>query len=430
MRNPILQVFRYELRRNVRRKGYLFSTFGLPLLAIIILFVIQAISNANAAAEQNQTEIEGNTPIPDMPGVNIPGEGMEFDGVEKAGYVDQSGLFGDPGDLVERLIPYADETTAAMALQAGEIDAYYVIAEDYLDSGDVTLVLPTLSLTQIDSGLITQLILNTLAGDVEDENLFTRLLDPSNVESENLARGTTENVEGSFDSRFILVYVFTLALMLTLFMTNGYLMQGLIEEKENRVVEILLSSLRPSQLLIGKILAFGLLGLLQMLVWLGAFMLLLNFANLLPTISVLANIYMPLDILPLVFVYFLLAYLFFATGYGMVGALATSAREGPQYAVVFTLPAVLPLYFLSIFLTAPDATLPVVLSLIPITAPIAMVMRLLITTVPAWQIILSLGLLILTILGMMWLAGRLFRVQTLLAGQTPKLRDLPRIVRG
>jgi ABC-2 type transport system permease protein len=114
----------------------------------------------------------------------------------------------------------------------------------------------------------------------------------------------------------------------------------------------------------------------------------------------------------------------------MVGAISNSAREGPQYAVVFTLPAVIPLYFISVFLTAPDAGLPVVLSLFPITAPIAMVMRLLITTVPAWQIILSLALLALTIFGMMWLAGRLFRVQTLLAGQTPKLRDLARIVRG
>lgn len=431
MRNPILQVFRYELSRNVKRKGYLFSTIGLPLLVIIALFVIQAISDANARAAEQAAEADaGNTLIPDMPGVNIPGEGMEFDdGIEKAGYVDQSGLFGDPGDLAERLTPYPDAAAAEAAMQAGDIDVYYIIAEDYLESGDVTLVVPTLSFTQLDDGLVRQLILNTLASDV-DENVFLRLLDPANIESENIERGTSEDIESGFDTRFVLVYVFTLALMLTLFLTNGYLMQGLIEEKENRVIEILLSSLRPSQLLIGKILAFGLLGLLQMVAWLAAFIFILQLADLLPTISVLANIYLPLDILPLVFVYFLLAYLFFATGYGMVGAISNSAREGPQYAVVFTLPAVVPLYFLSVFLTAPDATLPVVLSLFPITAPIAMVMRLLITTVPAWQIILSLALLALTIVGMMWLAGRLFRVQTLLAGQTPKLRDLARIVRG
>ncbi len=431
MRNPMFHVFRYELLRNLRRKGFLFSTFGLPALLIAALFIIQAIatSNANRAAEEEQTAV-GQPPIPDMPGVNLPGEGMNFDQVDKAGYIDHSGLFSDPGDLVETLTRYDDEAAATAAMQVGDIDVYYIIAADYLTTGDITLVIPTLSIAQIDDGLIRQLILNTLAGDIQDPDLFARLLDPANVESANISRSLPEGAVQDFDTRFILVYVFTIALMLSLFMTNGYLMQGLIEEKETRVVEILLSSLRPRQLLVGKILAFGLLGLLQMIVWLGAFLLVLQFASLLPALSVLAAIYVPTEILPLVFIYFLLAYLFFAAAYGAVGAISNSAREGPQYAVVFTFPVIIPLWGISIFITAPDSTVPVLLSLIPITAPISMIMRLLITTVPAWQIIVSMGGMALTIVGMMWLAGRLFRVQTLLAGQAPKLRDIARLVRG
>ena len=126
----------------------------------------------------------------------------------------------------------------------------------------------------------------------------------------------------------------------------------------------------------------------------------------------------------------MLAYFLFAGLYSIVGALANSLREGPQYAVIFTLPAVLPLYFLSLFATAPDGPIPTILSLIPITAPIAMAQRLVISNVPVWQVLLSLALLGLTAVGVMWVAGRIFRVQVLLAGQMPKLKDLPRLLRG
>jgi ABC-2 type transport system permease protein len=120
----------------------------------------------------------------------------------------------------------------------------------------------------------------------------------------------------------------------------------------------------------------------------------------------------------------------FAALYAAVGALSSSMREGPQYAVIFTLPAVAPLWFLSLFAADPNGTVPLVMSFIPITAPLAMTSRLVATDVPAWQIALSLALLALGALGAMWFSSRLFRVQTLLAGQFPRLKDLPGLLRG
>jgi ABC-2 type transport system permease protein len=207
-------------------------------------------------------------------------------------------------------------------------------------------------------------------------------------------------------------------------------MQGVIEEKETRVIEILVASLRPSQLLIGKILAYGTLGLLQFVVWLGGMLFVLSQADFFSSIAILGQFSLPPATVPLMLVYFVLAYLFFASAYGILGALSTSMREGPQFAVIFTLPAVAPLWFTSLFIATPDAPLVVGLSLFPLTAPLGMLQRVLVSDVPAWQIALSLVLLALTIVGVMWLAGRVFRVQTLLAGQLPKLRDLPRLVRG
>jgi ABC-2 type transport system permease protein len=129
-------------------------------------------------------------------------------------------------------------------------------------------------------------------------------------------------------------------------------------------------------------------------------------------------------------VYFVLGYLFFAAGFGAVGALSNSMSEGPNLAMVFTLPAVAPLYFIVVFINNPDGTLPVALSLFPLTAPISMIMRASITAVPFIQIFLSIALLALAVWGMLWFAGKLFRIQTLLSGQAPRLRDIPALLRG
>lgn len=419
MNRHILQVFIYELRRNLRRKGFLFTTFGVPLLGFVLFFGYQVVNNlTNQNAESNPAE-------------EIIGSD-QFQNIKKAGYVDLSGLFPEPGDDLKTILTrYPDEASAKAAMDAGEVDVYYVIPADYLETGDVTLVMPKFSLGQATDAPIRQLVLSHLAEDV-DQNVFYRLVDPTNIREINLQRDATGETATSFDADFLVVYVFAIALMMSVFVTNGYLMQTIIEEKETRLIEILISDMRPTQLLAGKILALGLLGLLQIVVWVTALTLLANVAtgNAIPTLASIANISLPPDRVLLLLVYFIFGYLFFAAAYGMVSAISTTMQEGPQYAVIFTLPAVIPLYFLGLFIESPDAALPTILSIFPVTSPLGMVMRISITTVPAWQVLLSLALLIVTDVVMIWLAGRMFRVNTLLAGQTPKLRDIPRLLRG
>jgi ABC-2 type transport system permease protein len=419
-RGHLGHVFLYELRRNFRRTGYLFMTFGLPLLAIVAVLAIQVINERNAAnqsAAPQPTEDDG---------------GFFADRLEKAGYVDYSALFDDPGSLSETLTRYADESAASAALQAGEIDGYYIIPSDYIETGDVTLVLSKFSLSRANSGPIEELIYDRLAGEVSPQ-LLSRLLDPTNPREVNLQRDESGETENDFGADFLAVYIFSIALMLGVFLTNGYLMQTVIEEKETRLIEILVSTMRPTELLTGKILALGLLGALQIVVWLGTLFVVSQMsAGADPTSPLAALTRMSIDggTAALLLVYFVFGYLFFAGAYGMISAISTSMQEGPQFAVIFTLPAAIPFWFLSIFITTPDASLPVILSLIPLTSPLAMAMRITLTSVPAWQILLSLGLLVAADVLMIWLAGRMFRVQTLLAGQVPKLRDIPRLLRG
>lgn len=417
----ILQVFRYELRRNFRRRTYLFTTFGLPILAFVLYFgwqLIITVQEANAASQPPPAE-------------NAETSDDFLQGITKAGYVDLSNELRDPGALGEVLVAYADEEAALAALNAREIDVYYVIAADYLATGDVTLVMPRLNLSQTDSTLLRRALLRNLSSDM-DSDLYLRLIDPANFREINLERDATGQTESDFDTDFAVVYIFSLLLLMGVFFTNGYLMQTVIEEKETRLIEILISTMRPTHLLAGKILALGLLGLLQILVWLAAVILFARLAasGAVEALAAFANLSLAPDQIILLLIYFVLGYLFFAAAYGMVGAISTSMQDGPQYAVIFTLPAAIPFYFLALIIRQPNDPLAVALSLFPPSAPLTMAMRLSITQVPAVEIILSIALLVVTVAGMIWLAGRLFRMQNPLAGQAPKLRDLPKLLRG
>ncbi|MBL8145615.1 MAG: ABC transporter permease, partial [Anaerolineae bacterium] len=286
---------------------------------------------------------------------------------------------------------------------------------------------------------VKALIVSTLTQGV-DPQVAERLLTPSVIQVTNVSL-TTGNTSSSADDfsgggAFIVVYLLAMVMLISLFVTNGYLMQSVIEEKETRLIEILLASIRSTDLLGGKILANGSLGLFQLLIWLAGMFIGIRLAGgeelgaVMSIFAALTNIEIPWNNLPLIILYFVLAYLMFAGFYGMIGAISNSMREGPQYAALLTLPAVAPLMVLPVFIEDPGGTIAVALSLFPLTSPLAMSMRLVISDVPSWQIVISLALLALTGLGMVWMAGRVFRVQVLLAGKTPSLRDLPKLVRG
>ena len=420
MSGSMLRVFAYELRRNLRRKAYLFTTFGVPVLGFLLVMGMAFLGGSAASNPLDSTDM------------------FDLRGVTDAGYVDLTGEFDDPGELANIFTRYPDEDAARAALEAEEIQVYYVIEADYLETGKVRVVMPRFNISYLSSNHIRRMLLEGLREEIDSPELFQRLLNPATYNEIRLLPGAGEDTADAPagqnpDAQFMFVYIFAIILLMSLFVTNGYLMQSVIEEKETRLIEILISSLRPFELLAGKILALGLLGLLQMTVWLGSILLLprlTGFGGALSMLGPLVDTVVPPGLVPLMVVYFILAYLLFAGLYSIVGALSNSMREGPQYAAVFTLPAVVPMWFMQLIIATPNDPLPVFLSLFPITAPLGMIERLAVTTVPAWQIALSVGLLALTVVGVMWLAGRVFRVQTLLAGQAFKLKDLPKLVRG
>jgi ABC-2 type transport system permease protein len=410
------QVFRYEILRNVRRRGYLFTTFGLPILVIIVSFGIQWFGE----------QVSGGQSPNDLAGLQF-----DFGGIERAGYVDQSGIFADvpPEDDLEA---FSDVDSARAALDAGEIDTIYVIDPNYAENGAITQLVNEVTLDNVTSQPVRKLIFSVLQQSFSAGELI-RLQNPALVRTVQLERtetGTDEGTTNTEGGEFALIYGFGILFLVVIFGTSSYLMQSVIEEKENHLIEILITSMRTLDLMAGKILALGLLGLAQVIIW-GAFAIAFSsFQQTMGLGSFLSGISIPLDILPLVILYFLLGYLMFAAAFAGVGAISNSISEGPQISLVFGAPILITFYLFPAFLNAPGGTLPTLLSLFPLTSPMAMIMRLSISPVPGWQIALSLVLLVLGVVFMFWVAARMFRIQSLLSGKAPGLRQLPKIIFG
>ena len=407
-------IARFELIRNLRRRGFLGLTIGLPLLALAILIGSQLF--AGSGGDDN--------------------EGAVGDSELRAGYVDQSGVLNGwaENDLLQ-MRAFADEAAARAALEAGEISAYWLIPVDYLASGEITRVQASFSFEGYNNWQIESAIRGSLiAAATTDETNATRFLDPlAGFELLPYEGDSAATVDGEdFGTSFAVVYGFAILFVVSIMMTNGYLLQSVIEEKETKLIEVLLITVRPGTLLTGKALGLGVLGLFQILFWIltgyGLLQVASNSGVLVDVQLVLQDI--SLAYLALLLAYFLLLYFFMAAGFGAVGALSQSMQEGPQFTVVFVLPAMVPLWFTSVFATDPDGSLAVALSVLPIVSPLAMVQRLAITEVPALEIVLSLALMCAAVLAMFWLAGRLFRFHTLLAGRLPRLREIPQLFRA
>ena len=400
-----------ELWVNVRRPGFILMTLLIPALGGIALLLASLFGGDVGGLIESQF-----TPQ-----------------VTAIGYVDHSGIVdASLPQYAGRYIPYPDEAAGRQALLAKEIDSLMVLPEDYLETGKVTVYGiggGFSTFVAADEGdLRSFLVTNLLEGQV-DPAIQERALVPMRLETVTLTETGEESEESpySFLGDFILPYVFSILFVITIFTTSGFLLQGVSEEKEGRIIEILLSSIGPTQLLAGKILGLGALGLIQVVVWLGAGAALLSAATALFALA--GVIKFGLDTIIFGIVYFVLGYLLFATLMAVAGSMGTTQRESQQIASIFSLAAAIPFMAMSFVFTNPNSTVAVVLSYVPLTSPVMMLMRLGLGDVPPGQIAISLALLVVGIVLSLWAGARIFRASLLMYGKRPNLKDLARAFR-
>jgi ABC-2 type transport system permease protein len=187
-------------------------------------------------------------------------------------------------------------------------------------------------------------------------------------------------------------------------------------------VEVLLVSVSPRQLMLGKLLGLSVVALLQMLVWIGGSFLIMQATDLfnLPPVE----LGLPISFFFWGLVYLVLGYLLYASMMGAIGALAPNAREAGQFTFAILLPLMIPLWLNATITENPEGMLATILSLVPLTAPITMMSRLVGGDVPLWQLLLSVGILAVTTYGFVLLASRFFRADTLLSSATLKWNRL------
>jgi ABC-2 type transport system permease protein len=353
-------------------------------------------------------------------------------GTEALGYVDSAGLIRQlPPDLSAAAFrPYADVGSARGAVRSGEISGYFLVPTDYLRSGRAVLVTPELSLMTADrrSKQLDYVLRYNLAGDAA---LASLLMDPTPVvvtRSLAIAPSATETTRRGPATSFL-----PIALMFILFfaitMSASYMLQSVVKEKENRTAEVLLVSLHPRDLMLGKVIGLGALALGQMAIWLVGGVLLsgsgLDLTGMLrnpqaaPAIAqsaVPAGLGLPPGFALWALLFFLGGYVVYSSALGALGALAPNMREGSQFTFVFLIPLLTPVWLNYVFTEQPHGLLATILSLFPLTAPTAMVARLAAGGVPLWQAALSLVGLTLTAYLFIHLAARFFRADTLLSG--------------
>ncbi len=439
------QVFVFEIKRQFARKAYLFLTFGVPILALIVFGVYRVYqSNSDEGPAENQ-ELITQTDGQRIGYVDASAQQL-FPAPESYGHADDPDCQFNPNvpftpGTIKRVTQpqcfgwriqyFADLTLGKDALEAKTIDALYVIEPNYLQTGEVSIYTKEFSLAAADSsGLFTDYLLSSMlqtASGPTYDLLYLRLRQPSAVTEHRIQEtGTKEQNEGQ---NFVVAYVTAILLGMTLFWGGGYLMQSVVQEKESRIIEILLSSVPARALLVGKILAMGVVSVVQVTMLMGTALFIGRQAA--SIADSLNDVEIGIGKIGLIAIYFVLGYLLFGGLMATIGAMNTTSREAQNYTAAITLPAISPMFFLSLFVEESSSTIPTVMSIFPLTAPIAMMMRVAISDVPAWQVLVSIGGMVIMIIGALWLAGKLFGVQSLLTlDNAMKIKDLPKALRS
>ena len=401
--NKIRLIFQHEFRHTIKRTGFIVLTILPPLLILLGVGVFHIVSGITKPPTE----------------------------VTKIGYVDEVGGFDQftaQGNIT--LVPFDTPEAATEALISEDIKEYFVIPSDFISTGMIRryttqreLRPPPATAAAIEDFISS----NLLAGKVP-ESTAARIKAPLNLVTTTLtATGTVAPEQGGY-ANLVIPGIFGALLAASLMFSSIYVLQGLGAEKENRLMEILLSSVSPRQLITGKVLGIGAAGLMQVAVWVAATPLLLNLAS--SSIGgFMSTIQIPPNLLAVAVVYFVLGYLLFAVLSIGVAAVSSSVREAQTLASIFTTWVIAPFWLLSAIMTFPNSPAWVVLSIFPFSAPVMVILRLGMTGVPPWQLATSIAVLALCIFGGLVLASKLLRTYMLMYGKRPSFGEIIRNLR-
>ncbi len=412
----VLAVIRREYLQRVRNRWFILSTAGIPLLMVAGM-AIPIIMEARSDARERVIVI-----------------------------VDQTGALYD--DVVEGLgesfeverVPYTQDVIQELdeRIAEGQIGGFLLLNDETMSAGNAVFRgnenPGTVRRMRIQRAVVQSVLRSRLGETRSDEQGLDALLSGGDIQYVNLVEDGL--ADGEREAGMVAGFVGAFMLYMVILLYGVQVMRAVLEEKTTRIVEIIISTVKPWQLMLGKILGVGAVGLTQLAIWMLCLVLLATFG--LPYLVVarpeLLEVKELLDLLPigggivLILAFFVTGYFLYSSLYAAVAAMCSSDEEAQQSQLPVTMLLIVPMMFLAPTMEDPNGPLATWLSFVPFFSPVLMFPRY-IGGAPLWQVGLSLVLVALTVVAVAWVAGRIYRVGILMQGKRPTLPELMRWVR-
>jgi ABC-2 type transport system permease protein len=427
-------IIKREYLVRVKTRAFIISTLISPLL-LLALILLPGLLIARGGGERNVIVLDqtADSSMFDAVKRNLEQTPKQDNGKRKGPF--RGTLF-----LLTRMpVSPAEEidTSFITGLAKGDGDrasnkAYVVFGKDLLDRAEVAYYgqsTTDFSLSTLERAISSAVIdarIERAGWDAQKINEFRRDVD---LKTNKIGPGgEITQSEGGAD--FMVAFVMLFFLYMSVLFYGLFVMRGVVEEKQTRIVEVIISSVRPTQMMFGKVIGIGLVGLTQIGVWaLSAFFLGSAGVALFASGAAASAIKIPPSLLIYFVVYFVLGYLLFATLYALIGATVSSEDEAQQAQFPVTMLAVIPMMVFTIVMSNPSSTTSIALSLFPFFSPTLMMMRIAVSSPPLWQVLLSMLIMIVSIIGCTWLAAKIYRVGILMYGKRPSIAELGRWLR-
>ena len=428
----LLAVIRREFIERVRTRAFLLSTLLGPVFISLTLFLPLYLSGRETAPKR----------IVILDGTSG-GLGARVDSALRAAHYGTDEAPRSKYEVEWVRTTRVDEVQDSLVRSIGlarsrqpHPDGVVVLTDQGLDSGSLRYLgsnvgSPT-DMDALQGSLQAAVLAERLSRANLDPEVVRRASSPIRLEKSKVTAGRLTGESG--EASFFLAYVMTFVLYFALLIYGIQVMSSILEEKTSRVVEVLAASLTPFQLMLGKIVGVGAVGLFQLTLWAAAaFYLTANLGPILGLMhvspDVAANAPVPsigVDLLLVFLTFFVLGFFLYAGLYAAVGAMCSSYQDTQQANMPVTMGIVAGFMCMFPILNEPDGSLARVLTMVPFVAPFATPLRYSITPLPLGELLLSMLLTGLGVLGVAWLASRVYRIGILAYGKRPSLRELAR----
>lgn len=419
----VMIIVRREFRERVQTRAFLLGTLAMPVFMTAI-FVLPSI--IGGGGEPRRLAVVDDAPA---------GIGDAFVATLTAPETDDDSEY-----VVERVAAPFDDVRAELntRVQAEEIDGYVALPSDLIESNRIVYRARNIAnLTMLRD------ITRAASRAAQGERLRRAGLESAEVAElvrnvdVDQAQITAAGEEGGRDATTTFLFAYGVAFLIY-FMTLLYgiaVMRSVLEEKNSRIAEVLMSSVRAQNLMLGKILGVGGAAVLQVAIWVAVIALLVTQSDRIAelfgaTPDALAALSIPAGTAALFGTYFVLGFFLYAALFAAVGAAMTTEQETQSVQMIVLIPLILPLLLLVAITNEPLGGIATTLGLVPFTSPIAMPMRVAASPIPAAQVALSIALLVVALGALAWLAGKIYRIGILSTGRRASVRDIMQWLRA